>query len=748
MTHIPSLVSDLASLLVAAAIVSALFKKLKQPVILGYLLAGIIVGPELPLFPSIEDRGTISEWAELGVVFMLFGLGLEFSFRKLLRVGTSALVTALFEISLLISLGYGMGRFLGFAPIHSLFLGGMLSISSTAIIVRTFEEMHLKKKGFAALVFGILIFEDLIAVLLLVVLSSVAVTQALEGAELLASLLKLAFFVATWFLAGTLFIPSLLEFLRKELSDEMLLILSLGLCLLMVLIGTHSGFSPALGAFVMGSLLSETFAHKRIEHLLEPIKNLFSAVFFVSVGMLIEMQVLVQHFGIILGLTILVILGKTLGVTVGALLTGQPIKKAVQAGMSLSQIGEFSFIIATLGKTLGVIDSSLYPIIVAVSALTSLITPYWIRLSEPFARFLETRIPNTIQGALVETSRNASKVRIPSLLIRTYGPKIALNSVVIIAFTLTSTRILGPWLRHTLPDMYHFAVDPALALLTLTASSPFLWAIASGKSAPPSTLSPEVLQTLERVQIVLSAFRVIYSIALSGLILSRFTSPLVFSIALLVGALFLLIGGTSRFSARWYQSIESRFLNQLSASERQLLQEERRHPKLAPWDTELRECIVSPDSPLVGQSLQTSRLKETFGVVITLLERGSKRWMPPQSDTQLFPYDRLYLVGQEKDIERARNVLEQTLQSQNDNTAIDQAIGLRSLQVGEHHSFSGKILKESGIRNLVSGVVVGVERKGKRILSPPTDFKLENGDLIWIVGDSEKIRSLSTTSTE
>ncbi|MFP5459830.1 MAG: cation:proton antiporter, partial [Bacteriovoracia bacterium] len=357
MTHLPGLIQDLGFILMTAAAVTLLCKFLKQPVVLGYLIAGFLVGPHVPWVPTITDMESIKVWAEIGVIFLLFSLGLEFSFKKLVKVGGASSITALFEIVFMLVAGFFTGQIIGWSRMDSLFLGGILSISSTTIIVRAFEELGLKKKGFTNLVFGVLIVEDLAAILLLVLLSTVAATQTLSGTALLNSSVQLVFFLVTWFLLGIYLLPGLLNRIKPWLSNETMLIVSLGLCLMMVLVATRVGFSPALGAFVMGSLLAETREGHRIEEILVPVRDLFAAIVFVSVGMLIDPRILVEHGGVILVLTVVTIIGKFLSSATGALVSGQSLKTSVQAGMSLAQIGEFSFIIATLGMTLGVTNT-------------------------------------------------------------------------------------------------------------------------------------------------------------------------------------------------------------------------------------------------------------------------------------------------------------------------------------------------------------------------------------------------------
>ncbi|MBL0884646.1 MAG: cation:proton antiporter, partial [Chitinophagaceae bacterium] len=394
MAHLPVLIKDLALILGAAGIITIFFKKLKQPVVLGYIIAGLLVGPNFKLFPTIGDVEGIKIWAEIGVVFLLFALGLEFSFKKLVKVGGSAAITGITELSFMMILGYSMGQVLGWSTVDSMFLGGIIAISSTTIIFRAFDELGLKTKQFSSLVIGVLIIEDLVAILLMVLLSTVAVSQQFEGTQMFLSIGKLLFFLCIWFVMGIFLLPTFFKKVSRFLNSETLLVLSLALCLGMVVLADQVGFSAALGAFIMGSILAETTQAHKIEQLITSVKNLFGAIFFVSVGMMINLQILVDYAVPVLILTLSVIMGKTIFVASGALLSGRPLKQAVQAGTSMSQIGEFSFIIATLGVSLNVTSSYLYPIAVGVSVITTFTTPYMIKLAEPLYQFLLKVLPD------------------------------------------------------------------------------------------------------------------------------------------------------------------------------------------------------------------------------------------------------------------------------------------------------------------------------------------------------------------
>lgn len=740
MTHLPALIQDLGLILMAAAVVTLLFKKFKQPVVLGYLIAGVLVGPHFDFFSSVKDTASVSIWAEIGVIFMLFGLGLEFSFKKLAKVGKSASITASFEILFMLGIGYLVGQALGWSVMDSLFLGGILSISSTTIIVRAFDELGLKGKNFVSLVFGVLIVEDLIAILLLVFLSSVAVTQSMSGAALTLSSLRLGFFLVLWFLLGIYLLPILLKKCQDLLSDETLLIVSLGLCLMMVVIASHAGFSPALGAFVMGSILAETRKGHRIEKLILPVKDLFSAVFFVSVGMLINPSVLSDYFWIILLITAVTIVGKVISTTLGALVSGRNLQNSVQTGLSLAQIGEFSFIIATLGMTLKVTSEFLYPIAVTVSALTTFTTPYLIQVSDPIARWLEKKLPEGIRTSLsryeMAMSTNEDS-HVLMLLWKEYGIKIFLNAVLVVAITLTSSRMILPRLEA---QFQSGPIGLILCAFTLVLSAPFLWAIFLGGPAHTAPYKAETVAQLRKLQLGVSVVRFLIGCCLAGFVVSNFTSVLAFSGILLMSVTALGAFFFSRFSEPVYRKIETRFMVNLAANERADIEKNATIPELAPWNATLVTFTMSANSPLMAKTLAESGLKETFGVTVALIERGGVRIMVPNRDERLLPGDRLFLIGTEEQLLAAKDIIER--KPAEELSANDENFGLASLLVTENDSFIHKPIRECGLREAVNGLIVGLEREGQRYLSPDSSMTLMPGDLVWLVGDNGLIKRL------
>jgi len=744
MTHLPDLIQDLGLILMAAAVITILFKKLKQPVVLGYLIAGFLVGPHFTFLPTVKDQASISIWAEIGVIFMLFGLGLEFSFKKLKKVGKSASITASFEIWFMLAAGYFVGQLLGWSKMDSLFLGGILSISSTTIIVRAFEELKMKGLSFVSLVFGVLIVEDLIAILLLVLLTSVAVTQSLSGAEFIFSALRLLFFLIIWFLLGIYLLPILLNKYRDLLSDETMLIVSIGLCLMMVIIATQVGFSPALGAFVMGSILAETPKGRRIEHLILPVKDLFSAIFFVSVGMLINPKILFDQFGIIILITAVTIVGKFISTLTGALLSGRNLKNSVQAGMSLAQIGEFSFIIATLGMTLKVTSDFLYPIAVAVSALTTFTTPYLIKYSDHFYLWLDQKIPITVKSSLLRyeiAMSTTTEVNVLSLLWREYGFKVVLNSTVVIAVTLAVSQLVLPQLSGAVASRN--LLEITACFVTLLLSAPFLWAIFVGTWSTNPQYKEEMLHQLQRLQIGIFIARFIIGSMLIGFIVSQFISILAISgffVAFIgIGAIFF-----SRLSAPVYKKIEDRFIANINQSDSLMLANSTAK-ELAPWDATLAEFTVSSYSSIAAKTLQQSGLKEKFGITIAIIERGGRRILSPTRDEVLLPLDKLFLIGIDESLVKAREVIE--AKASEEIQALSDSYGLISLTLLSTDSFVNKTIRECGIREAVRGLIVGIERDGERFLSPDSSMKLYPKDLVWIVGDKALIKSLRLTSS-
>ena len=472
MTHLPTIITDLSLILILASIFSVLCKILKQPVVLGYIVAGLLAGPHISLIPTVQPEN-ISTWADIGVIFLLFGMGLEFSFKKMMSIGKVGGKAMLFEVLTLSVFGFAIGRLMGWNFIDSMLLGGMLTMSSTAIIVKAFNDMGLQKEKFAGIVFGILVFEDLFAILLMVILSTFAVSRSFEGSELAMMVARLGFFLVMWFVCGIYLIPTLLKKIKKYLNSETLLLVAMGLCFLMVVLATKAGFSSALGAFIMGSILAETIELENIEKVIQPIKDFFGAIFFVSVGMMVDPQVLFDNFSTVIIIAAASIVGKMIFTTTGVRLAGESMKTAVQSGFSLAQMGEFSFIIASMGMSLGVTSASIYPIVIAVSVITTFTTPYTIKLALPAYHVLESVLPNSLTDKLNkrEDKKAGEKESQWKQLLMSYFFNLAIFSAICLSVYFVSAAFLLP-LCATFDNLDFGHI--IFSFVSIIAMSPFL----------------------------------------------------------------------------------------------------------------------------------------------------------------------------------------------------------------------------------------------------------------------------------
>lgn len=737
MSHLPKLIEDLALILAIAGITTLIFKKLKQPLVLGYILAGLLVSPNFKFFPTVSDLENVKTWGEIGVIFLLFSLGLEFSFKKLVKVGGTAGISGIFEVSCMIGLGFGTGRLMGWPMMDCIFLGGIIAISSTTIIIRAFDELGVKTQKFASVVLGILVIEDLVAVLLMVLLSTIAISQTFAGGEMLQSVLKLIFFLCLWFISGIFILPTFFKYVKKLLSEETLLIISLGLCLVMVVVATRVGFSAPLGAFIMGSILAETTKAEKIEHLVKSVKDLFGAVFFVSVGLLIELDKLVQYALPIGILTVVVVFGKTISVTIGALLSGQPLKVAVQAGTSLAQIGEFSFIIATLGVSLKVTSDYLYPIAVGVSVMTAFTTPYTIRLAEPLYHFLEKRLPLKWRTAINQYSTGAQTIQAESdwkVVLRSYTSVMLVNSVIIIALILISSRFLLPFLNA------HIA-GPTLAsvitcFITLLGMAPFMWAMAIRRIHSFAYANLWLDKKYNHGPLVmLEILRNILLIALIGFLVDQLFSVFIAVLAVLPVIIVVLLIFSRRLNS-FYSRIEKRFLSNLNARDGM-----KQGPHdLSPWDAHLAYFTIQPESNALGKTLQELAWRELYGVNVASIERGKRTIYAPSRHESIFPYDRIAVIGTDVQLENFRTVVE--IEAVNEEVINKEDVTLNKLIVDNHNDLRGKTIRDSGIREVGYGLVVGIERNGERILNPDSSTVFEWDDVVWVVGDRKQIQKL------
>ena len=493
MHELHSLLVDLTLISVYAAIITLIFKKLKQPTVLGYILAGILAGPFLAFLPTVTEKENLTIWADIGVIFLLFGLGLEFSFKKMMNVGKAAIITATSNVFFLLFLGYNTGLLLGWPTSDSFFLGSMISMSSTTIIIKAFEDLNIKKQPFTNLVFGVLVVEDLVGILLLVLLPTVALSNAINGSALVLSALKLAFFLVLCFITGIYLIPTFFKKIQNYLNEEILLLVTLALCFTMVWLATSFGFSSALGAFIMGSILAETDCVEKIEKIIKPLKDFFGAVFFVSVGMMVNPAMFVQYAYPILMITFIVICGQIFFSCMGFLISGQSLKTAVQGGFSLAQVGEFAFIIASLGMSLGVINERVYPIIIAVSVITTFLTPMMIKSAMPTYRFLAHILPEKwllfLEQNTQSTQSTKQEERLWNILFKNYFIRLILFVMINYALIGVGKYLIKPGVYLVLPNVPARIVVTGLTLMIM---APFLKALLGWETLLPQALREKV----------------------------------------------------------------------------------------------------------------------------------------------------------------------------------------------------------------------------------------------------------------
>ena len=757
MAEIPNLIEDLALILVVAGIVTLVFKKLKQPLVLGYIVAGFLVSPHMPYIMSVVDKGDIHTWADIGVMFLLFSLGLDFSFKKILKMGMAPVIAALTIIFSMMTLGILVGHSFGWNRMDCIFLGGMLAMSSTTIIYKAFDDLGLRQQRFASLVMSVLILEDVLAIVMMVMLSAIASGNNPDGGEMLGSILKIGFFLVLWFVVGIFLIPLFFRKTRKLMNSETMVIVALGLCCLMAVLSTKVGFSSAFGAFVMGSIIAETVEADKIIKLVEPVKNLFGAIFFVSVGMLVEPKVLVDYAIPILVLVLTILLGQGIFGTAGFMLSGQSLKNAMRCGFSMVQIGEFAFIIASLGLSLGVIGKFLYPVVVAVSVITTFLTPYMIRFAEPCYNHIEKRLPkkwvrrmnhvgNAHQNSTEE--ENAWKVLLRKMLINTaiYG---ILSTAVV---TLMLTFVL-PLCRNMLG---HWPGNAVCGLLTVLMISPFLRSMVMKNVHSDEFRQLWTESLLNRlpliftmiVRVVIAAMFIFYIVNY----LTRFKEALMITIA---GVALVAMVLSRRLKHRSIK-LERLFIKNLRSREiAEQVNGERRplfEGRLLDRDIHIGDFDIPEDSTWIGRTLKDLQFRNRFGVHVSSILRGSLRINIPNGRQIIFPGDRISVIGSDEQLKNFSQAIANELIPE-DPEIEKREMKLRKFILSDGTPFIGKTLAESGIRDRYGCMVVGVEEGQENLTLVDPQRKFEKGDIIWLVGeeaDLEKVRQqipvLTTTS--
>ncbi|WP_278697830.1 cation:proton antiporter [Prevotella stercorea] len=747
MSEVPTLINDLALILIVASTVTLLFKKLKQPLVLGYIMAGFIVSPHMPYTMTVMDTVDIKTWADIGVMFLLFSLGLDFSFKKIIKMGITPVITTLTIIFAMMTLGIVVGHAFDWKRMDCIFLGGMLAMSSTTIIYKAFTDMGLRQQKFAQPVMSVLILEDILAIVMMVMLSAIASGNNPDGGEMIGSVVKIGFFLVLWFVVGIFAVPWFLRSTRKLINNETLLIVSLGLCCLMAVVSTKVGFSSAFGAFVMGSILAETIEAAKIEKLVAPVKDLFGAVFFVSVGMLVDPNIIVEYAVPIAVLVLTILLGQSIFGTFGFLIGGQSLKSAMRCGFSMAQIGEFSFIIASLGLSLHVTGEFLYPVVVAVSVITTFLTPYMIRLSVPSYNVLERHLPKTWVRALnnitLSHPSSAPKSNWHSLIAQMARITLIYSILSVATIALMFTFFL-PFIRRMMPGM-HWWANGICGVLTVMFIAPFLRAIVMKKNHSEefralwndsrSNRMPLLVTILVRL-IIASAF-VFYICNY----LTRFTNALMMTIAVAVVGIMILSRGLKKQSIKmermFVQNLRSRDIEQQVLGLKKPLYE----GHLLDRDIHISEIEIPENSTWSGLCLAELRLSNRFGIHVSSILRGHRRINIPGGDDIVFPGDKLQVIGSDSQLAATHAALAVDIEP-DDPDIEKREMRLSQIIIDKHSPFVGKTLPETGLRSEFNCMVVGREEGKENLSMVGPSYKMRLGDILWIVGEDEALRRL------
>lgn len=736
MHDLAPIIKDLATILGVAGFVTLLFQYIRQPVVLGYLVAGFIVGPHFSSYSLVTDIPNIKVIAELGVIFLMFSLGLEFSFHKLVSVGFSASITGLLEVILMITIGFATGKALGWSFYDSIFLGAALSISSTTIIIKALEELRLKGKRFAELIFGVLIVEDLLAILLLVALSSEVGHHGKIFVSLMVDSIKLILVVGSWFLIGYFVVPVFFRRIINYASQETLTIISIAFCLLLVCAAAYCNYTPSLGAFIMGSILAETPQVHRIEELIRPIRDIFAAVFFVSVGMLIDPKLIMNNLPIVLLISSVTVIGKIFSSSVGALLTGQSISTSLRVGFGMAQIGEFSFIIAGLGLAMEVTSDTLYPIVVAVSAITTFTTPYLLRLSGGLVMTIDKYLPAEIKGFLNNYSTWVYRTmadKKESVSYRNIIVRFFVNAIIVaVIFTLTN-EFLSPYVRDVIARDWLVKVISWLTALIL--SSPFIWAnlfaaksdvqFKDNQSRGSYYLLVGIIWIMVIAEVIFLSIVYFHTWAILGILLSA------------------ALGFFSLFYSRigkFYYWFEHNFLANIGQASHGKVDQ---YKQLAPWDNYLTSLIIDENAPAEGKSLIELQIRQKYGINIVAIQRQHELIVVPRGEHLLHAHDQLVVLGRDDQLDEFKEIISSPAEVQPKEDILHNFM-MKPILLEPDSPLIGVSIRESMIREKANGLVVGLERGGREILNPDPSKTLMAGDLLLIVGQAEKLKLMAS----
>lgn len=749
MSELPALVQDLALILMVAGVVTLLFKKLKQPLVLGYIVAGFLVSPHMPYTASVVDMSNIHLWADIGVMFLLFSLGLDFSFKKILKMGVSPVISVISVIFCMGVLGIVVGHLFGWSKMNCIFLGGMLAMSSTTIIYKAFDDLGLRHQQFAGLVMSVLILEDILAIVMMVMLSTIASDTG--SGQMLRSVVMIGFFLVLWLIVGIFAIPLFLKNVRHLINNEVLLVVSLGLCCAMAVFSTKVGFSSAFGAFIMGSILAETVEAERIEKLVEPVKNLFGAIFFVSVGMLVDPKILVDYALPIFVLVMTIVVGQSVFGSLSFMLGGESLKSAMRCGFSMAQIGEFSFIIASLGLSLGVISDFLYPVVVAVSVITTFLTPYMIRLAPPAYNVLESHLPSKLILILNHFSMNKTSTSESSDWKRLLS-QMALNTLIYSILTIATITIMLMFVKPLVCGLFEdMWIGPALtALLTVLSIAPFLRAIVMKKNHSEEFMALWNESNRNRPQLVFTIIiRMVLAIIFVFYVVNRLMHwgpAMVVTVGILSMLLIIMSKGIKNRSIK----LEKMFLDNLHSRDVLAQVQGVARPvyedKLLDRDIHIADFDIPQNSKWTGLTLQELNLGHRYGVHVSSILRGGRRLNIPAGNSRLFPLDRIQVIGSDEQLSLFGKALNEDVLPDDMGDVSRREMKLRQIVISSQSPFLGLTLRDSGIRSQYGCMVIGREEGKENLSAMQPAEAFEEGDIIWVVGEQEALDRIQTAT--
>ncbi len=749
--HLDQMVVDLALIMVVAGLVTLVFRKLNISVLLGYIVAGFLVSPEFKLIPTVLETDSIQTWSTIGIVFLMFGLGLEFSFKKLADVGLNAVVTTMTIMCGMILVGIAVGKILGWSHMDCIFLGGMISISSTMVILKSYEEYKLKKESFAVLILGVLLLEDIAGIFMIIILTSISVSQTGSDMAMFLELGLMLLALVAWVVFGVIAIPSFLSKVKKYMNDENLIIVSLAICLGMVVIGSLLGFSEALGAFVAGSILGGTLSGEKIEHLMKPIKDVFGAIFFVSVGMMVKPDILVEYIGPILLIAAVTIVFQMFFATAGILLSGRSLRTAVRGGFSMVQIGEFSFIIASLGANLGVTGEFLYPVIVCVSVITITTTPIFIKNSEKAYSFIDKKIPEGFRIFVRKyTSDRKSGTKKDSDWAR-YGRRYAVSLSIwtgVLYITYIATKYVGMNIIEMRQD-YSYNVFVTLAIVGIMLVEVYILSTEQQtdifkKLWFKSRTNRLPLITLRAIKLVVAAMFIMK--------VCRDFMGVSYWILGLAAIVLVYLTTKSAFNSGQKYNLEMRFIANLNEKTIHAWREARGEGDDDDWLSS-RLYVVEYSMEYPGELMTVSDLYDNrlYNILVVKIVREGRDIVMPKGTEPLYHGDEIHAMSGKDQLEAYIYQLRKEEHIKDPEEPIvtlkeyiygqvfrevepEQQVMSVNIRVIKDGFFDGRTIVESDFRHKYNGYIMCIERGHVPIVDPDPGTLIKEGDMLWVIG--------------